>query len=63
MLLELSGKEIVACHLPFQHNGSSGDQSGENKPTSETRRAIPIVEVYPYSITNPMFLSLTVSLL
>ena len=41
----------------------SGDQSEKYKPTSQTRRAVPIVEVYPYSITNPMFLLLTVSLL
>ena len=34
-----------------------------NKPTSQTRRAVPIVEVYSYSITNPMFFFLTVSLL
>ena len=61
----------VGYHLPFQHNalcpsaiyGSSGDQSGKNKPTSQTRRAVPIVEVYPYSITNPMFLLQTVFLL
>ena len=39
---------------------SRGDQSG-NKPTSQTRKAVPIVEVYHYSITNPMFLLLTVS--
>ena len=35
----------------------------KNKPTSQTRRAVPIIEVYPYSITNLMFLLLTVSLL
>ena len=45
---------IMSCSM-------SGDQS-ENKPTSQTRRAVPIVEVYHYSITNPMFLLLTVSL-
>ena len=62
----------VGYHLRFQHNelghlpymavaliprGSSPDQS-----MSQTRRAVPIVEVYPYSITNTMFLQLTVSL-
>ena len=62
---------IVGYHLPFQHNelfhsaiyGSSGDQSEKDKPTSQTKRAVPIVEVYHYSITNPMFLLLTVYLL
>ena len=49
--------------VPFAVYGSSGDQSRKNKPTSETRRAVPIVEVYHYSSTNPMFLLLTVSLL
>ena len=61
---------VLGITYPFQHNelfpsaiyGSSGDQSA-NKPTSQTRRAVPIVEVYHYSITNPMFLLLTVSLL
>ena len=47
---------IMSCY------GRSGDQS-VNKPTSQTRRAVPIVEVYHYSITNPMFLLLIVSLL
>ena len=43
--------------VPSVIYGSSGDQSA-NKPTSQTRRAVPIVEVYHYSITNPMFLLL-----
>ena len=50
---------IMSCSIC---HGSSGNRS-ENKPTSKTRRAVPIVEVYHYSITNPMFLLLTVSLL
>ena len=45
--------ETVGYHLPFQHN----------ELFHQTRRAVPTVEVYPYSITNPMFLLLTVSLL
>ena len=48
--------------VPSAIYGSSGDQSGKDKLTSQTRRAVPIVEVYHYSITNPMFLLLTVSL-
>ena len=66
--LEFSFIHCVGYQLPFQHNelfhlpyGSSRDQSGD-KPTSQTRRAVPIVEVYHYSITNPTFLLLTVSL-
>ena len=66
-------------HLPFQHNELghlpylSVARTPEGSPvqislradqsTSHTRRAVPIVEVYPYSITNPMFLLITVSLL
>ena len=49
--------------VPSAIYGSCGDQSGKDMPTRQTRRAVPIVEVYPYSITNPMFLLLTVSLL
>ena len=60
----------VGYHLPFQHNElfhlpymAVAEISLRNKPTSQTRIAVPIVEVYHYSITNPMFLLLTVSLL
>ena len=49
--------------VPSAIYGSSGDKSGKDKPMSQTRRAVPIVEVYHNSITNPMFLLLTVSLL
>ena len=59
----------VGYQLPFQHNelghlpymavaqiprGSSPDPS--EMSMSQSRRAVPIVEVYPYSITNTMFL-------
>ena len=65
----------VRYHLPFQHNelfhlsymAVAGDQSG-NKPTSQTRRAVPIVEVYHYFyhksyvlITNSLSLVNTLS--
>ena len=31
------------------------EKSGKDKPTSQIRRAVPIVEVYPYSITMLQF--------
>ena len=59
------------CHIfSFLYQQSNSRSVYEsNVYESETRRAVPynkalpIVEVYPYSITNPMFLLLTVSLL
>ena len=68
---------FVGYHLPFQHNElghlpymavaliPSAPVQTSLKPVYvyESEEPFPIVEVYPYSITNTMFLLLTVSLL
>ena len=69
-----SSFETVGYHLPFQHNElfhmpymaiaeTSPIVSVQISLRLRVWRAFPIIEVYPYSITNPMFLLLTVSLL
>ena len=57
-------------HQPFQHNElfhlpymAVAEISLGISLRVRPERAVPIVEVYHYSITNPMFLLLTVSLL
>ena len=52
---------IMSC--PICHIWQQRRSVWEDKPTSQTSRAVPIAGVYPYSITNPMFVLLTVSLL
>ena len=64
----------VGYHLPFQHNELGhltymavalilDETSLRSVYVYESEEPFPIVEVYPYSITNPIFLLLTVSLL
>ena len=60
----------VGYHLPFQLNElfhlpymAVAEISLGRISLRQTRRAVPIVEIYHYSVTNSMFLLLTVSLL